>query len=195
MEPASLFRLLEETVALMSIKSESKNIHIVIKGGRTNDLTLMIDRLRIQQILINLLDNAIKFAHVRSNIELIVKVTQAKEPNFIDLTISVQDYGIGISEVDRDRLFEVFFQTKDENNKKHNKKSHGLGLHICKQIARALGGDLILDPSVKIGAKFNLSLHIEVAEVSTKEIEKYKTITFETSLLASDDQLDQNLVY
>ena len=178
----------------MSIKSESKNIHIVIKGGLTNDLTLMIDRVRIQQILINLLDNAIKFAHVRSNIELIVKVTQAKEPNFIDLTISVQDYGIGISEVDRDRLFEVFFQTKDENNKKHNKKSHGLGLHICKQIARALGGDLILDPSVKIGAKFNLSLHIEVAEVSTKEIEKYKTITFEKSLLASDDQLDQNLV-
>ena len=111
MEPASLFRLLEETVALMSIKSESKNIHIVIKGGLTNDLTLMIDRVRIQQILINLLDNAIKFAHVRSNIELIVKVTPANEPKFIDLTISVQDYGIGIDEIDRVRLFEVFFQT------------------------------------------------------------------------------------
>jgi hypothetical protein len=57
-----------------------------------------------------------------------------------------------------------------------------------------LGGDLILDPDVKIGAKFNLSLHIEVTEMSTKEIEKYKTITFRKSLLALDDQLDQNLV-
>jgi hypothetical protein len=53
-----------------------------------------------------------------------------------------------------------------------------------------LGGDLILDPDVKIGAKFNLNLLIEVAEMSTKEIEKYKTITFRKSLLALDDQLD-----
>ena len=93
----------------MSIKAESKNVQILIKSGKMIDLTLMMDRVRIQQILINLLDNAIKFAHVRSNIEIIVKVKKAKDPKYIDLTISVRDYGIGISEIDRDRLFEVFF--------------------------------------------------------------------------------------
>jgi hypothetical protein len=50
-----------------------------------------------------------------------------------------------------------------------------------------LGGDLILDPDVKIGAKFNLSLHIEVAEMSTKEIEKKNIALFEKSLLGSDE--------
>ncbi len=46
---------------------------------------------------------------------------------------------------------------------------------------------MILDPDVKIGAKFNLSLHIEVAEMSTKEIEKKNTAFYEESLLASDE--------
>jgi len=119
------------------------------------------------------------------------------------LTISVRDYGIGISEIDRDRLFEVFFQTKDENNSKHNRQSHGLGLHICKQIAVALGGDLIHDSDVTNGAKFNLSLHIEVAEISAKGIEGNGTSDYLESFLASDthfltvldvvDNLDQYL--
>jgi len=65
----------------------------------------MMDRVRIQQILVNLLDNAIKFAHIRSNIELIVKLKKAKDPKYIDLTISVRDYGIGISEIDKNHLF------------------------------------------------------------------------------------------
>ena len=83
--------------------------------------------------------------------------------NYIDLTISVRDYGVGISEIDRDRLFTVFFETNDENKRKHNKISHGLGLHICKQIAVALGGDLDLDSDVKIGAKFDLNLLLEIS--------------------------------
>jgi signal transduction histidine kinase len=58
----------------MSIKAQNKKVLIKICEDQTIDLTLMMDRVRIQQILINLLDNAIKFAHIRSNIELIVKV-------------------------------------------------------------------------------------------------------------------------
>ena len=111
MEPESLFSLLEETVALMSIKAESKNVKILIQSGHLIDMTLVMDKVRIQQILINLLDNAIKFACVRDNIEVIVKVCYAQDPKHIDLTISVRDFGIGISQIDRDRLFEVFFQT------------------------------------------------------------------------------------
>ena len=132
----------------MSIKAQSKNVQIKIYEDQTIDLFLMMDRVRIQQILINLLDNAIKFANVRSNIELIVKLAKARVQNYIDLTISVRDYGVGISEIDRDRLFTVFFETNDENKRKHNKISHGLGLHICKQIAVALGGDLDFDSDV-----------------------------------------------
>jgi signal transduction histidine kinase len=58
----------------MSIKAQNKKVLIKICEDQTIDLTLMMDRVRIQQILINLLDNAIKFAHIRSNIELIVKI-------------------------------------------------------------------------------------------------------------------------
>ena len=89
----------------MSIKAQNKKVLIKICEDQTIDLTLMMDRVRIQQILVNLLDNAIKFAHIRSNIELLVKVKKAKDPKYIDLTISVRDYGIGISEIDKDRLF------------------------------------------------------------------------------------------
>jgi len=58
----------------MSIKAQNKKVLIKICEDQTIDLILIMDRVRIQQILINLIDNAIKFAHLRSNIELIVKV-------------------------------------------------------------------------------------------------------------------------
>jgi signal transduction histidine kinase len=74
LESESLFGLLEETIQLMSIKAQNKKVLIKICEDQTIDLILIMDRVRIQQILINLIDNAIKFAHVRSNIELIVKV-------------------------------------------------------------------------------------------------------------------------
>jgi len=56
----------------------------------------------------------------------------------------VTDNGIGISEKDRKHLFEPFFKTNDENSKRINHSSHGLGLSICKRIAKGLGGDLTL---------------------------------------------------
>ncbi len=62
------------------------------------------------------------------------------------------DQGIGISLEDRPNLFSAYFKTKDAISRRVNKESHGLGLNICKKIAKNLGGDLILNEDYNDGA-------------------------------------------
>jgi len=66
----------------------------------------------------------------------------------------VTDQGLGISKEDREHLFEPFFASKDERSRKINKQSHGIGLSLCKQIAKTIGGDLVLNELVTNGCEF-----------------------------------------
>jgi two-component system sensor histidine kinase EvgS len=94
----------------------------------------MIDELRVQQILINLIQNAIKFSEKESVI-IVTIVTNMESKTKVNSTISVEDTGIGISPLDLERLFNPYFKTSDEKSKQVNQGSHGLGLHISKRIA------------------------------------------------------------
>jgi hypothetical protein len=70
----------------------------------------------------------------------------------------VTDEGIGISEEDKQNLFQMFFKTTDENSRRMNKGSHGIGLNVCKRFAKALGGDLYLNEDYKEGCQFVLQM-------------------------------------
>jgi len=76
----------------------------------------------------------------------------------IGAKIKVTDNGIGISEEDKLYLFKPFFKTKDKKSFEMNKESHGLGLSICKRIAKGLGGDLILNEELSKGCEFIMTL-------------------------------------
>lgn len=89
-----------------------------------------------------------------------------KDPRkFVGVKIKVTDYGIGISEQDKKNLFTMFFQSKDENSRRMNQGSHGIGLNICRKFALNLGGDLTHNDEVTKGAEFVLSLTLEKVEV------------------------------
>jgi signal transduction histidine kinase len=70
----------------------------------------------------------------------------------VELRIKLTDQGIGVSLEDRLNLFSAYFKTKDAVSRSINKVSHGLGLNICKTIAKSLGGDLILNNYYNQGA-------------------------------------------
>ena len=119
------------------------------------DKDVMIDFLRTQQILINLLQNSIKFSRKNDTIRVNVSYYQVENPlSNIGCVISVTDQGIGISDADKLNLFKPYFKTQDERSKKINKQSHGIGLSFCKQIAKRLGGDLKLNEEVTYGCQF-----------------------------------------
>ena len=127
----------------------------------------MIDQVRVQQILINLLSNALKFSPKGSTIFIKISQSEQDENLFTRYDIKVIDCGIGISEEDCSNLFKPFFQTKDRISRQLNQHGHGLGLNICKNLAKKLGYGLDVVSELGVGTTFRLTLNLhDVQETS-----------------------------
>lgn len=127
-EPTDLVSLLERT---LDIIRQTTNKHQFIIDNPTS-LTAVVDPLRFEQVLINLLDNAVKYSPNGGKITLSLKLTGN---NFVSLTL--QDEGIGIAPEMRDKIFNPFFQAHNQTN---NYTGLGLGLYISTQIINLHGG-------------------------------------------------------
>ncbi|WP_326983316.1 response regulator [Chryseobacterium sp. MYb264] len=125
------------------------------------------DRLRVDQVLRNLLSNALKFT-TKGSINLHIK-KDAKKNDFI--IFSVKDTGIGIAEDKQKIIFEAFQQADGSTRRKFG--GTGLGLSISREIARLLGGELILTSKVNEGSEFSLIIPIKaVSEIEAIETDK-----------------------
>ncbi|MFC2104758.1 response regulator [Bacteroidota bacterium] len=153
-----------------------ENVELIFKPGIENiDFTVYSDPLRIQQILINLIDNALKFTE-----QGIVEIGYTLEEEIANPSIIfyVKDTGFGLSEEQQGQIFERF--TKFENDKKKLYRGAGLGLAICKNITKLLGGDIWIESEPNKGSIFYFSIpYIKKTE---------KEIKFERS--AKEDHYD-----
>lgn len=125
---------------------------------------IQTDRLRVDQVLRNLLSNALKFTKIGS-IDLNIKKDPVKK-DFI--VFSVKDTGIGIAEDKQKIIFEAFQQADGSTKRKFG--GTGLGLSISREIARLLGGELILKSKVDEGSEFSLIIPVkEATEIKLAE--------------------------
>ena len=123
------------------------NIELVLTGKR---LYVMADMGKIQQVLYNLLDNAIKFSHTNSIIK--IETTEKSEKIFV----SVKDYGIGIPKESLGKIFDRFYKTDLSRGK--DKKGTGLGLSIVKEIIQAHGENINVISTESVGTEFIFTL-------------------------------------
>ncbi len=107
-----------------------------------------VDRIRVEQVLVNLVHNAIKFTPAGGSIEL--RVSQGADTT----TIEVQDTGVGIAPVEQIRLFERFYKS----DKARRSEGTGLGLAIAKHIVQAHGGTIAVESTVGEGSTFRIVL-------------------------------------
>ncbi len=125
------------------------------------------DRLRIDQVLRNLLSNALKFT-TKGSIDLHVK-KHSEKPDFI--IFSVKDTGIGIAEDKQKIIFEAFQQADGSTKRKFG--GTGLGLSISREIARLLGGELALESAVNKGSEFSFIIPVHpVSEIVQPETDQ-----------------------
>lgn len=96
----------------------------------------------------------------------------------IDIRVKVTDNGIGIDAQDRANLFSAYFKTRDKRSRLMNRDSHGLGLHICKMIAKNLGGDLVLNAQYNDGAQFIFSFSAKLYKKQKPVQKKFKNMMF-----------------
>ncbi len=125
-------------------------------SGAAPGLAVRADREKLQQILLNLLGNAIKFTHARDGVPGRIEVTCAAEPGGGRVAIHVRDTGEGIAPEQLERVFEPFVQADQRLTRPH--AGVGLGLAISRDLARGMGGELTAESTPGQGSTFTLTL-------------------------------------
>ncbi len=145
-----LEQMLDDVVSVISEKAASKELQLIVEVADDMPMKLVGDPLRLEQVLINLAGNAVKFT-ARGEIVLSVSV-QERHPGQIVLHFAVRDTGIGLSPQQRERLFQTFQQADSSITRRYG--GSGLGLSISKRLAELMGGRIGVDSQPGIGSTF-----------------------------------------
>ena len=145
-----LEQMLDDVAAVISEKAASKGLKLVIEVANDIPMQLMGDPLRLEQVLINLAGNAVKFT-ARGEIAISVSL-QERRPRRVMLHFAVRDTGIGLSQQQRELLFQSFQQADNSITRKYG--GSGLGLSISKRLVELMGGRIGLDSRPGIGSTF-----------------------------------------
>ena len=147
--------LVERTVEIIRPRCRQKGIDLIVDVPSESHLSLMGDPLRLQQVLMNLLGNAVKFTEVG---QVVLSVRRGATPGEVSFAIS--DTGIGIPADRQKAIFEDFSQADPSTTRKYG--GTGLGLGIARRLVEFMGGALAVESEVGKGSTFRFSIQCEV---------------------------------
>ncbi len=159
-----LDELVEETIDILTLKAFEKKLEMLYRVDHDIPSQLMGDPVRIRQIIVNLLGNAIKFTREG---EIYVSIRKESDvywqegKKYLNFVIQVKDTGIGIPKDKLQKIFESFTQADNSTTRKYG--GTGLGLAISKSLAELMNGNLSVESEPGCGSMFSLSLPLEVA--------------------------------
>ncbi len=157
-KPFSTEKLLSDLYSVIWFRARQKNIKIVFEKGDNIPQYIIGDYNRIYQILLNLLNNGIKFSH-EGTISLSLNFTsQTNEKVYLNFV--VKDTGIGIAEDKLENIFESFTQAHDNRGIVY--QGTGSGLHIVKYLVEMMGGSISAKSELKKGTEMNILMPYEI---------------------------------
>jgi len=143
--------LVREVFESLSIKAEQKNIRYGIKKGCESPLTVFADKEKINQVILNLVENSIKYGKYGGTITASMYITDEKH-----VLVEISDDGIGMAERHLSRIFERFYRT--EEGRSLDITGSGLGLAICKHIIEAHGQTIHARSTEHVGTTIGFTL-------------------------------------
>ncbi|HTN45243.1 MAG TPA: ATP-binding protein [Flavipsychrobacter sp.] len=193
--PFDLYNQMEELQKMFEIRAQKKKVHYSVKLEKNVPRMVTGDPYRLNQIMINLVGNAIKFTQmgtVEVNISLLTKDEHA-----LVLKFEIEDTGIGIPQSKIETVFESFVQAFSNVSRKFG--GTGLGLAITKELVTLKNGKIYLESKEGVGSKFTVELPFKVVD---KEILQHRDtgdtslpdISGVTVLIVEDNQLNQVLL-
>jgi len=195
--PCDLPHLVIDVASLMRPKTVEKGLEFKVDFSGPIPQVVSTDALRLKQILVNLLGNAIKFTH-NGRIEL--KVECAPTATSSEIRFILSDSGIGMTPEQVGRLFQPFNQADDSMTRKYG--GTGLGLTISKRLAKLLGGDITLQTVQGIGSTFTvvidggslegITMRTDVTEAILSDVPApvEEVVRLEGRILLAEDGLD-----
>lgn len=169
-----LFKIIENVINLVELKAEDKNLDIIVDYDPEIGKKFYGDSLRLNQILTNLMSNAVKFTN-EGEIGLSVKRISDNRIRF-----RVSDTGIGLTKEQIDKLFISFSQADSSTTKKYG--GTGLGLAITKELVELMNGEIWIESELGVGSNFIFDIDLE-----QKDKERNFTIFSDKKVLVVDD--------
>ncbi len=201
LDSVDLKLLLSELQGYFIIQATQKGIDLTVNTGADMPQYLMLDKVRLRQILFNLVGNAVKFTQ-SGYIKIQADTKKTDNKNTATLTISVEDTGIGIDPKARKLIFESFRQ--DRRGKLSASEGTGLGLTISKNLAEMMGGSITVQGEPDMGSTFTISIpsvalgvpSVQHTNISSYIYNQIENITFKpaTLLIVDDIAVNRQLV-
>ncbi len=162
--PFNLGRAIDEVSNIILSRCVDKNIRFTTDVAEVRDRVVLGDKLRLNQVLINLLGNAVKFTDAGGVIGVSVKPLR-ETPENLELAFAVSDNGIGMTAEQVTRLFVPFEQADTSIASRFG--GTGLGLSICKNLVNAMGGEINVHSLPGRGTTFNFALTLQKGQAHT----------------------------
>jgi signal transduction histidine kinase/DNA-binding response OmpR family regulator len=187
-DPHTVF---DEIKNIFALQASEKKIGFSVDLEEAVPDRLMLDEVRLKQIMFNLVGNAVKFTekgYVRVKVET---GTSGQDPQHVDLLISVEDTGIGIPPKHHEEIFEAFKQTDGQSTKRFG--GTGLGLSITKRLVEMMGGLIHVTSAENHGSTFSITIpKVPVAEKALKAetdtiLNPDEMVFREATILIADD--------
>ncbi len=155
--PVDPHRLLQDVAQIFSARVSQKNLELRIDLDPKLPHALILDEVRLRQIIFNLVGNAIKFTH-QGYIELSSYADHLPdEEGFVELIIAVEDTGIGIAQDQQAKIFNAFEQHEGQSSRQYG--GTGLGLAISKKLIEMMNGEIGIRSQLGEGSRFEIRLH------------------------------------
>jgi len=180
-EPTNLRKLITKTLDQAFASSNTK-LEKVLDIDQNLPNQISIDPLKIKQILKNILDNALKFTE-KGTIKVAVKVKN-EQKNYIDIIITVQDTGIGISQKFLPKIFDYFSQQEQSDTRRY--EGSGVGLALAKQLTELMNGNIFAESTEEKGTTITLyfkQLKIESLQKDTSLMDAGAQKIYQTSII------------
>lgn len=198
LNPVNLEDIVKDVKSVFVLKAKEKGIELNLVIGDDIPASVLIDEIRLRQILLNLVGNAIKFTK-KGSVSIVLDSRPAKEnDSMIDVSIQVKDTGIGISGERQQSIFEAFEQEDFTISEKFG--GTGLGLTISKRLSEMLGGRITVESTEGEGSMFTVFLpDVSIASVmpaTFPEGREFENVQFkESNILVVDDiEINRNLI-
>lgn len=194
-----LIELVEQTIQIVRYQADQKSLRLLLRLSHNMPRYVYVDPLRLKQILVNLLGNAVKFT-ARGEVELSVDFEETRDHTG-NFTFKIRDTGIGITPEQRVRLFKAFSQADTSTTRKYG--GTGLGLIISNLLAEKMGGVINLESKPGIGTTFYFTINARwdsenipeiVTNINDEDAGMLHTINHPVIIVAEDVDMNMELI-